>query len=209
VPLGVLTTASGVAVGIFAASDVATRFMGLAYRAGTFGAQPRLAFLVATLFAGSGLLLGLVAAGVLFGVWLHRAVSNLHRLGRVGMAYSPARSVASFYIPFVNLVRPYRVMKELWRATEPSAPADGGGWRVEMALTNQVDVWYGCWIGSVFASGISNTVEGASSGPNVLELAGPTMLTVGAIACIRMMRAIEARQESIAVRRSRARPPSG
>jgi len=118
------------------------------------------------------------------------------------MTYSPARSVGSFYIPFVNFVRPHRVLSELWRASEPGAEADGSAWRTCGTSTSLLDVWWGCFLASGVVSQFKPLVDfpGASG---VFGLAGTCFEVVAAIACVRLMRGIASRQEAIAARFAR------
>jgi hypothetical protein len=61
--------------------------------------------------------LGLVSA-VVFLVWTSTLTRRLIELGVADMRYAPKWSVLGFIIPILNLIRPYQVMSELWRASE-------------------------------------------------------------------------------------------
>lgn len=83
----------------------------------------------ATLLLFMGLL-GLVvflATDVVFLCWVYAANRNARALGARGMEFTPAWSVGWFFIPGLNLFRPYQVMKEICRASDPDAGADN--WR--------------------------------------------------------------------------------
>ena len=62
-------------------------------------------------------IIGMVVAGIAFCIWFHRAMQNVHDAGARDLKYAPGAAWSSFLIPFLNLVRPYQVMSELWRAT--------------------------------------------------------------------------------------------
>jgi hypothetical protein len=64
-----------------------------------------------------GSLLALIATAVVFCMWLHRSYANLVGAGIPGLKYTARRAVESFFIPFVNLVRPFRVVAETWGAS--------------------------------------------------------------------------------------------
>jgi uncharacterized protein DUF4328 len=68
-----------------------------------------------------GLFQGLmvVPIAVAFCFWIHRASANLEGLGYVDQDYSPGWAVGWFFVPFLNLVRPYQVMREIWNASRP------------------------------------------------------------------------------------------
>jgi hypothetical protein len=146
-----------------------------------------------------GYLVALLAGGVFFGIWLHRAVRNLRGLGRTGMECTPGGSVASFYIPIANLWRPLRALSELWRASEPGPEADERAWVVYGGTTPLIGVWWGFWIGFELLTNVSMRIEVPSiSGP--LNLLGSVLMAIAAYTCIRMMRGIVSRQEAAAAR---------
>jgi hypothetical protein len=66
----------------------------------------------------------LVAVGtaVAFLTWLYRANQNLRAFRGEPLEFTPGQAIGSFFIPFINLVRPYEVLREVWRATDPSLP---------------------------------------------------------------------------------------
>ncbi len=79
-------------------------------------------------------------------VWVYRANRNAHALGVEGMSYSPGWSVGWFFVPLANLFMPYRVLRELWKASTPGVGADWQGAPVSFILS----AWWAIW----FASGV-------------------------------------------------------
>ena len=71
------------------------------------------------------LVLGIVAA-IVFLMWLHRARVALDRAGVVGLRYSPRWTWLGFVVPLLNLFRPYQVIAEVSRASEPRTDASAG-----------------------------------------------------------------------------------
>ncbi len=51
---------------------------------------------------------------VVFMMWMARAYYNLHRTGIQKIQFSAGWSIGAWFVPFMNLVRPYKIMKELW-----------------------------------------------------------------------------------------------
>jgi len=49
--------------------------------------------------------------------WIYRANLNAWRLGAEGMQYSPGWAIGYFFIPILNLWKPYQAFKEIWRAS--------------------------------------------------------------------------------------------
>src|SRR5918997_1098797 len=62
-----------------------------------------------------------IALVVAFLLWLHRASKNLAALGnpKSRIEYTPGWAVGWFFIPFANLVMPYRAVREVWVKSEP------------------------------------------------------------------------------------------
>lgn len=50
-------------------------------------------------------------AGVSFLIWFHRAYKNIKTMGR--NRFTPGWAIGAWAVPFLNLVRPYQMMKEL------------------------------------------------------------------------------------------------
>ncbi len=58
-------------------------------------------------------------AGIVFFLrWFRRAYYNLHQLDRVYPNYQEGWAVGAWFIPFINLFRPYGIMKEIWQYTQ-------------------------------------------------------------------------------------------
>ena len=83
-------------------------------------------------------------------MWVHRTYQNLRALNAEGLRYSPGWAVAYYFIPIVQLFRPFQVMRETWRASDPRHEG-GTSWRnaPEPILVN---VW---WALELFAIGLA------------------------------------------------------
>ncbi len=88
--------------------------------------------------AGAAGMIGmLVITAVLFLCWLSRTVSVARALSPTSIRWSASDAVWGFIIPFVSLVRPYQVVRDLHDQLDPDAvpePAprprlDGAGYR--------------------------------------------------------------------------------
>jgi heme/copper-type cytochrome/quinol oxidase subunit 2 len=77
-----------------------------------------------------------IVTGIVFLKWIYRANSNCHGFGAQNMKFSPGWSVGYYFIPFLNLYRPYQAMKEIWKVSknpadwenEPGSPLLGWWW---------------------------------------------------------------------------------
>ncbi|NNJ24688.1 DUF4328 domain-containing protein [Alienimonas chondri] len=75
----------------------------------------------------------------------YRAGANAHRLAR-GLEHDAGWAVGWYFIPILNLVRPYQAMAEFFRASRPRS--EGGvpeRWQ-DNAVPGLLGVWWGLWI---------------------------------------------------------------
>lgn len=82
-----------------------------------------------------------VVAGTGVLLWTYRAVYNAHQLGSKGMQFSPGWAVASYFIPGLNLWKPFQVMKELWQTSLSTA----SGWS-RIRVPGLMRLWWGLWL---------------------------------------------------------------
>jgi hypothetical protein len=55
-----------------------------------------------------------VAGAIAIPMWCHRAYRNLPALGAGVVRFSPGWAAGSWFVPVLNLFRPYQVLRELW-----------------------------------------------------------------------------------------------
>jgi tetratricopeptide (TPR) repeat protein len=98
---------------------------------------------------GINLLLALTtvfALCVVYSLWVYRLSKNLSALHVRDLKFTPAWAVASFIIPILNLIRPYEVMTELWKASDPKVDLDDDlSWKGAIRGTI-VTYWYILWL---------------------------------------------------------------
>ena len=63
-----------------------------------------------------------------FLLWTYAVRTNLRALGVRKLDYKTAWSVAGWWIPGINFVRPYQVLREIWKASDP-ATSDRFEWK--------------------------------------------------------------------------------
>lgn len=93
------------------------------------------------------LVLGIEIAASLLGIllflrWLYRSGRNLRELGAEGLRYGPGWLVGCYFVPVVNLWKPYRAMEEVWQASahpldweKHSAPRSIGVWWTALVVS--------------------------------------------------------------------------
>jgi len=70
-------------------------------------------------------LVAFACTAVLWLVWLYRAYTSLVFVGSKRVRFSPTWAVGYWFIPFVNVVRAYQVMKDLWLRSDSRNDRDG------------------------------------------------------------------------------------
>jgi hypothetical protein len=100
---------------------------------------------VATMFGLIGLsTLGAhFVATILFCLWIHRAVLNTHALGAPTRHFTAAAAVYWWFVPFVNLFKPYQAVRELHYQSAPDEPGQSTWPRRFPAL---FPLWWGAWL---------------------------------------------------------------
>lgn len=83
---------------------------------------------------------------VSFLAWIYRAHKNVRALGATDLKYSPGWAIGGFFIPFLNIVRPYQVVSEIWRASMGETGwSDGARW-IYAETPIFIAVWWGSWL---------------------------------------------------------------
>ncbi|PYP48918.1 MAG: hypothetical protein DMD45_16655 [Gemmatimonadetes bacterium] len=142
-------------------------------------------------------LVALACTAVLWLVWLHRAYTNLVFVGSKRVRFSPTWAVGYWFIPFVNLVRAYQVMKDLWLRSESRNDRDGYD---DLPAPVLLRGWWGmslAWAGlePVFTSLArdARTAEQLSDATH-LGIAVGAVGIVATVLAIRVVREIDRRQ---------------
>ena len=101
------------------------------------------------------LLLVYIPTVVLFLMWMHRATRNLRPLRAYEQRFSPAWAVGWWFVPIMWFFRPYQVMAEIWRGSNPDV-TPGAEWK-SVAASPLLGWWWTLWLVSnllsLFAEG--------------------------------------------------------
>ena len=90
-----------------------------------------------------------IITGIVFLRWIYFTNSNSRSLGASGMQYTPGWSIGYYFVPYLNLYKPYRAMKEIWKTSK-----DPKNW--EMVKTPSLfPQWWTLWLISGFLGNIS------------------------------------------------------
>ncbi|MBE7175615.1 MAG: DUF4328 domain-containing protein [Mucilaginibacter polytrichastri] len=78
---------------------------------------------------------------VFFIRWFRRAYANLHRIQAPGLRFGEKAAVYFWFIPFLLLIRPFQIMREIWyetqRNTQGSTAPEGGRF---------ITWWWAMWL---------------------------------------------------------------
>ncbi|MCK9487419.1 MAG: DUF4328 domain-containing protein [Dehalococcoidia bacterium] len=154
-------------------------------------------------------LLGVGAAlfgAVTFLMWLHLAWVNVERRGFGGVRWSASWAVGWWFIPIMNLFRPYQVMSTLWRASQD--PTDNPGstqWAVS-GTSALVGWWWALYLGSSVVGGMFSSVRAEETidfqtwlGADLFLIVAFAMQIAAGVLAIQIVRRITAMQEHLRV----------
>ena len=79
-----------------------------------------------TLLIRLSLVVVVLLTTVSFLAWIYRAHKNLKALGAMDLKYSPGWAIGGFFVPLLNMVRPYQVVTEIWKARASEAHRSRG-----------------------------------------------------------------------------------
>ena len=88
------------------------------------------------------LLILLLANMFAFGSFTHRASRNLLTMKSKGQHYTPEKAVFWFFIPVLNMIKPWQVFRELFRGSDPDVSVnDETAWKTKGKVPAVVHVW--------------------------------------------------------------------
>ena len=97
------------------------------------------------------LLAAYLIALVTFLMWQYRVRKNADYIGITGLRFSPAWVIGWWFVPIMNLFRPYQVMKEMWRSNYHNT--------YEQNENSEMSGLIGWWWGLVIVSGFISIIS--------------------------------------------------
>jgi type IV secretory pathway VirB3-like protein len=136
---------------------------------------------------------------VLFLVWLHRAHKNLPALRAEYLQYSPGWAVGWWFIPFANLVMPFKVVREVWAESSPDISEEPSFLSESLHRAPvYVGFWWGLWLAMNFVANITSRLFDSTEPDNVIGyffIAESTVSIAAVGLAIYLVRDITQRQE--------------
>jgi hypothetical protein len=150
--------------------------------------------------AGITLIVAYLVGVVGFLLWFHRTIVNAAALGRGVRNVSPGTAVLYWFVPILNLFRPYHVVTALYRRSHPGTTL-ARDWVARWEWIPSV--WWGTWVVSSIAGNVSGRMAWSDEpARNVTAMwislvAAPFEITAG-ILVLALLWSIEARLEHLA-----------
>jgi hypothetical protein len=142
-----------------------------------------------------------IVTAIGFLMWFHRAHRNLPALGAKNLKFTPGWAVGGFFVPILNLFRPYKVAVEIWKASSPEVGvADGVSWEYA-ASSPLLGFWWGIWILSKVLGRLAFKLSaGAKEIDDLIALTWLSVVAdvatiIAALLAIAVVRLIDERQE--------------
>ena len=143
-----------------------------------------------------------LALVVAFLLWLYRASRNVPALGnpKSAVEYSPGWAVGSFFVPFVNLVVPYKAVREVWEKSDPAIRSEDDIRFTPPSSTPLLLGWWLTWLATNVLSNITWRLHSETATPDTLrfvagiEIAADLIGVVSAALAVIVVRGIDRRQ---------------
>lgn len=147
---------------------------------------------------GTMVRLGLV---VVFLMWFFRCYKNLPALDGRSPRFSPAWAVICWFVPFINFIKPYQAMRDLWNESDPDNLPDDELFRVEAPTSPVVIRWWGTFVFAWIVSWVIGTARMGNTKDLLTIIAALTLVNsvVWAIATVfvfPVVRGVTTRQEA-------------
>ncbi|MEO1530200.1 MAG: DUF4328 domain-containing protein, partial [Planctomycetota bacterium] len=142
---------------------------------------------VTMILFGVGALLSYLVCGIVFLVWVHRTTSNGHALGGNGLT-SPGWAVVFWFIPILNLFRPYQSLRDVYRV---SLGRNSPGSLETVAVPGFFGAWWTFWVVSSILGRIESRLprlEADTSVVMVVSILSTLSTLAAAYFCIQVVR---------------------
>lgn len=142
-------------------------------------------------------LLAFIATGTVWLLWLHQAYRNLRLVGTKRSRFTARWAVGYWFVPFLNFVRPYQIVKELWQRSESLNDRDSFTGLPAPAL---LPWWWGTYLTGLLGRLQATLALGARSLHEPSSVTDATIVgdaagVVAAVLAIMVVRGISGRQQ--------------
>ncbi|MDA1347880.1 MAG: DUF4328 domain-containing protein [Chloroflexi bacterium] len=133
-----------------------------------------------------------VSTAVAFCFWMHRVSRNLGPLGIEGRRFTPRWAVIWWFVPLMQLFRPYQVVREIWRGSNKEA--SGRSWAL-------LPWWWAAWLAANAMAFVNSAAIFRGDEPgmritvDLVALARLSLMLAGVVLAFVMVRRITVLQD--------------
>jgi len=148
---------------------------------------------------GVSTLLTLLFSTVSFLGWLYYAVRRAHTYGIPHPNVTPGGAIVCWFIPFINVVRPYTVVRSLYDVTRAHVPEPPDTW-LDRRAKQLLVAWWCSWLLGTALTDLAIRWSDRSTGASVgwLGVVGVPLLLVAAALVASIVWRIQRNQEAVA-----------
>jgi hypothetical protein len=141
-----------------------------------------------------------ILTATVFLIWIYRTYNNLAALKVSDLAYSPEWAVGFWFIPIVNLFRPYQIVREIFTKSSVDLVSVTGPPELNQESPVELGFWWGAFLASGFFYQISGTLYGTGDRANseyfaAFDLGGSLTAIAAGLLAIYLVREITGRQK--------------
>ncbi len=150
-------------------------------------------------FSYLGYAIAFLISVVVVSIWIYRAHANLEAAGLDDLEFSPGWSVGWFFVPIMNLFKPFQAMRELWNGSH------GYDNSYAAPSSRELTLWWGAYIVGNILDSVSTRIAMMTSGDGllvayVLGIAGSLLTIVSAYYLLVIIRnVLDAQKNHISV----------
>ncbi len=108
-------------------------------------------------------------AYVVFLVWKYSAYKNLQNFRCLGLEASPGWAAGSYFVPIISFYRPYLIMQEIWKGSDPQSEPYSANWSLGRGSSLISFWWFGYLVFCVTMVVIAMTTT-MKNEPNLHEI---------------------------------------
>ena len=145
-------------------------------------------------------ILAFIITGIVWLVWLHKAYSNLGLAGTKKSRFTAGWAVGYWFVPFVNLVRPYQIVVDLWLRSDQLNTRESV---MSLPRPAVISWWWGVYLVSAFGGRLfTSLAREARSVDELINVTDVGMLVdaigiVSALLAVTVVRGVDQRQQRL------------
>lgn len=104
------------------------------------------------MFIGIGQAAVFIVTMIVFLVWFRRTYRNLGALGARSLRFKAGWAIGAWFVPFLNLFRPFNMASDIWKASNPEMTDEPGTpWQTQRS-SRLLAFWWTSWVISNWTS---------------------------------------------------------